>query len=104
MVLPAVILVLVLILHAGVLAADAVAAQGFAREAARVAAVDDDAAVREALDAAAGSRPVDLDIQPAGQRSPGSLVTVQLRVRSRAFDGFGFTFWLPARATMRVEA
>lgn len=104
MVLPAVVLLLALVLHAGLVGMDLVVAQGLAREAARVAAVDGDDAVRRALRAAAGRRPVQLRLDPpAGQREPGGTVTARVRVRSRAFAAFGARVWLPADATMRVE-
>lgn len=104
MVLPAVVFLLVLVLHAGLVGMDLVVAQGLAREAARTAAVDDDAAVREALRAAAGHRPVQLRLDPPDERrEPGTTVTARLRVRSRGFAVFGAKVWLPADATMRVE-
>jgi hypothetical protein len=59
LVVPAALLLLVLILHAGVMAADLVAAQGLAREAARAAAVSDDGAARAVTHSAAGRRPVE---------------------------------------------
>lgn len=103
LVLPAIVLLLVLLLHAGLLAVDFVAAQGLAREAARIAAVSDDETTRAALAAAAGGQTVALELDPAGEREPGTLVTAQLELRSRAFLAFGLEAWLPARATMRVE-
>ncbi len=101
--LPLVTLLIVLVLHAGLLAVDLVAAQGLAREAARVAAVADDAATRRALAEAAGRRPVELTLVPVGPREPGTLVTAEVSLRSRAFQPFGPGIWLPARAVMRVE-
>lgn len=102
--LPAVVLLLTLLVHAALLGADLVAAQGVAREAARVAAVADDAAVRKASATAAGNRPVEVTLQPpAGARVPGRQVTAAVRLRSRAFEAFGLRVWLPAEATMRVE-
>lgn len=104
MTIPAVVLLLVLLLHAGLLGVDLVAAQGMAREAARTAAVDDDAAVRAAARAAARSRPVRVTLTPpAGQRRPGEVVTARLELRSRAFSAFGARVWVPAQASMRVE-
>lgn len=105
LVLPAVLLLLVLVLHAGVMAADLVAAQGLAREAARAAVVADAVAAQAAARAAAGRRSVEVTFTPAsGSWAPGDLVTARLRLRSRAFAAFGVTVWLPAQATMRVEA
>jgi len=101
---PFVVLLLVLVLHAGLLAVDLVAAHHLAREAARVAAVGDDEAVRERARAAAGSRPVEVTLSPpAGRREPGDVVTAHLRLRSRGFAPFGVEMWLPAEASMRVE-
>lgn len=103
LVLPLVALLAVVGLQAGVLAVDLVAAQGLAREAARVAVVSDDDTTRQALEDAAHGQPVQLDLLPPGQRAAGTLVTAEVRVRSRAFSSFGPPIWLPARATMRVE-
>lgn len=103
LVLPAVVVLLVLALHAGLLATDLVAVQGLAREAARAAAVGGDDATRAALAAAAGDRPVTVTLTPADPRVPGTLVTAEVRLRTRAFTAFGSQAWLPARATMRVE-
>ena len=100
---PSVVLLLVLVLHAGLLATDLIAAQGLAREAARVATVADESTTRAALVEAAGGQPVGLTLTPVGQRLPGELVTAEVRLRSRAFRAFGAEIWLPARATMRVE-
>jgi hypothetical protein len=100
---PSVVLLLVLVLHAGLLATDLIAAQGLAREAARVATVSDESTTRAALVQAAGRQPVGLTLTPVGQRRPGELVTAEVRLRSRAFRAFGAEIWLPARATMRVE-
>lgn len=105
LVLPAVLVLLVLVLHAGVMAADLVAAQGLAREAARAAAVSDDGTARAMARGAAGRRPVEVTFAPAsGARAPGDLVTARLRLRSKAFAAFGVPVWLPGQATMRVEA
>jgi hypothetical protein len=100
---PLVAFLAVLGLHAGVLAVDLVAAQGLAREAARMAAVTDDTATRDALRDAAGAQPVEVDLLPPSPRTPGALVTAEVRVQSRAFHPFGVPIWLPARATTRVE-
>lgn len=101
--LPLVAFVLVIGIHAGILASDLVAAQGLAREAARVAAVADDETARRALEDAAGRQPVDLVLTPPAPRTPGTLVTAELRVQSRAFRPFGPPIWLPAEAVMHVE-
>jgi Flp pilus assembly pilin Flp len=104
LVLPAVLLLLVAVVHAGLLGADLVVAQTLAREAARAAAVTDDTTVAARLRDAAGARPVEVEVDPpAGERRRGDLVTARLRVRSRAFAPFGAEVWLPAWATMQVE-
>jgi hypothetical protein len=105
LVLPAVVLLLVMLVHAGLLGADLVLAQGLAREAARTAALGNESALDAALRTAVGKRPVEVSVTPpAERRQAGELVTVRLRVRSRAFAAFGADVWVPARATMRVEA
>ena len=102
---PAVLLLVVLVLHAGVAAADLVAVQGLAAHVARVAAVSDDRAAQAAARDAAGQRPVEVALAPpSGARAVGGLVTATVRLRSRAFAAFGVPVWLPARATMRVES
>lgn len=104
LVLPAVVVVLALVFHTALLGADLVAVQGLAREAARTAAVADDAAVGAAVRTAAGRRQVEVAVHPpTGARAHGDLVTATVRLRSRAFEAFGAAPWLPARATMRVE-
>jgi hypothetical protein len=104
LVVPAVLLLILLIVQAGVVAADLVTATGIAREAARVAAVGDDASARAATAKAAGSRHVQVSfVPPSGARAPGDLVTATLRLRSHSFAVFGAPIWLPAQATMRVE-
>ncbi len=101
---PGVVVLVVVLIHAAVLGADLVAAQGVAREAARVAAVADDATVKAAAQQAAGRRPVDVSLHPpTAGRAPGGAVTATVRLRSAAFAPFGATVWLPAQATMRVE-
>ena len=102
--LPFVVLGLTVVLHAAVLAADLVAAQNVALQAARVASVDDDDAVAAAVAKAAGRRPVEVDVEPRSpQRRAGDLVAATVRLRSRAFAPFGVTAWAPAKATVRVE-
>ena len=103
LVLPLAVLVLVVGLHAGLLAADLVAVQGLAREAARAAAVSDDLATQRAVRQAAGRRQVRLTLTPAAPRPAGGLVTAEVELESRAFGAFGLHVWLPARASMRVE-
>ena len=103
--LPFVVLAITVLLHGGVLAGDVVTAHAVALQAARVAAVADDAAVRKAVDEAAGRRPVEVALSPAsGRRSRGDQVVASVRVRSAAFAPFGATVWVPAKVAMRVEA
>lgn len=97
-------LLLSLLLHGALLGADLVAAQTVAVQAARVAAVDDDAAVRVAAAQAAGGRPLKVTLQPDDtRRAPGDVVTATVQLRSSAFAAFGATVWCPGRAAMRVE-
>jgi len=100
---PIVVLLLSVLLQVGLAAADLVTVQSLAREAARVAAVADDDAVRRALDAAAGDREVRLTLSPASPRSRGALVTAEVRVRSTVLGPLDAAIWLPGRAVMRVE-
>jgi hypothetical protein len=102
MALPVVILLGVLVVHAGILGADVVSAQVLAREAARAAAVEGAEAAGPALEEAAGERPVELELDPETLEA-GQIVTATVRVRSAAFAAFGFEVWLPARAAMRTE-
>lgn len=102
--LPFVVLTLVLLLHAALFASDLVAAHAAAFSAARVATIDDDAAVDEAAHRVAGSRPIEVEVDPPdAHRGAGDLVTATVRVRSAAFKPFGATVWVPARMTLRVE-
>jgi dihydroxyacetone kinase len=101
---PFVVLALVVLLHTGLFAADLVAANAVAFQAARVASIDDDAAVTQAARSAAGRRPVTVDVDPPdNQRHAGDLVAATVRVRSAAFEALGATVWIPARMTLRVE-
>lgn len=99
MVLPLVGLLLALFVHVGLVLADVVAAQGIAREVARVAAVDGDAEGRAVLDRFAGQREATLQLV-----HDDGAVEARVRLRSDAFSALGVTPWLPARAAMRVEA
>jgi hypothetical protein len=104
LVIPAVLLLILLIVQTGIMAADLVTATGIAREAARTAAVDNDTNARAAAMRAAGSRHIHISfVPPSGARAPGDLVTATLRLRSHSFAVFGTPVWLPAQATMRVE-
>lgn len=101
--LPIAALLAVLGLHAGLLAADLVAVQGLAREAARAAAVADDDATRAAVERAAGRQAVRVTLEPPSPREPGTLVRGEVTLESRAFRAFGPRIWLPGSAVMRVE-
>lgn len=104
LVLPAVLLLVLMVVQAGVVAGDLVIAAGIAREAARAAAVGDDGAARAAAEQAAGRRDIEVSFAPpSGARGPGDLVTATLRLHSRGLAVFGGPVWLPAQATMRVE-
>jgi Flp pilus assembly protein TadG len=103
--LPLVLVCVVLVFYSGLAATELLIAQSVAREAARTAAVDDDHAVLRAAREVAGRREVDVRTAPAsGARRAGDLVTVEVSLRSHAFDRFGLAVWLPARAVMRVES
>lgn len=101
---PFVVLALILVLHAALFAADLVAANAVAFAAARVATIDDDAAVNAAARSAAGRRSVEVTLDPPDtRRTAGQLVVTTVRVRSAAFEALGATVWIPARMTLRVE-
>ncbi len=102
MVVPAVVVMLLVVLQAGVLGADIVAAQGLAREVARTAAIGTAEDLDALQRAAAGEREAQLEVQPSDP-AEGTLVTARVRLRSRAFGNVGVDVWIPARATMRVE-
>lgn len=102
--LPVLALLLALVLQAGLAASELILATAVARDAARIAAVDDDRAVLAAARAVAGQRTVEVRAEPpASARRAGSLVTVHVRLRSATLQRLGIEAWLPARATMRVE-
>lgn len=104
MLLPVLALIVLALLLAGLAASEAVIAQASARDAARVAAVDDDTAAVQAAKAVAGRRELVVDVDPpASARSGGQLVTVKVRLRSAALQRVGVELWFPATATMRVE-
>ncbi len=104
MLMPALTLIVLAILLSGLAASEAVLAQAAARDGARVAAVDDDAAAVEAARAVAGERPIVVDVDPpTSARRGGELVTVRVRLRSMALQRIGLEMWFPASATMRVE-
>lgn len=102
--LPVLAMLLALVLQGGLAASELVLAQAVARDAARVASVDDDVAARAAAQAVAGTRQLDLRIRPAaGDRRGGELVTVEVGLRSAVLDRMGLEVWLPATASMRIE-
>jgi hypothetical protein len=104
MVLPLVLLALTVVVQAGLLAADVVHVQGLAREAARAAAVGDDAAARAVTERAAGARPVRVRLDPpGGVRAAGDHVTAVVELESSAFGRLGPPVRLVGEATMRVE-
>lgn len=101
---PFVVLAVVVLLHAALFGADLVAANAVALQAARVASVDDDEAVRDAVRDAAGERPVEVTVDPPdSRRSAGDLVAATVRLRSAAFGAFGATVDVPARVVLRTE-
>lgn len=99
--LPIALVATLVVLGAGLVGAEVVAAHSVARDAARAAALDSSAAA--ASDVASRWRhQVRVEIVPARPR-PGGLVTASVRLRSRALGAVGVDAWLPARATMPVE-
>jgi hypothetical protein len=103
-VLPVIVLLGVLLVHSALFGADLLTAQSLAREAARTAAVDDDAEVRRTVDRAARGRHVVVTLDPtAGDRRGGDLVVARVRLRTRAFAAFGVRLDVPGEAAMRVE-
>lgn len=101
--LPIALLATLVVLGAGLVGVEVLAAHSFARDAARAAALDSSAAV--ASDVASGTvHRVEVEIEvAAGQPLAGGLVTASVRLRSRALAAIGIEAWLPARATMPVE-
>ena len=102
MVVPAVVVMLLLVLQAGVLGADIVAAHGLAREVARTAAIGTAEDLDALQRAVAGERHARLEVDPSDPPE-GTLVTARVQLRSRAFGNVGVDLWIPARATMRAE-
>lgn len=101
LVLPLIGILALLLLHAAVLGGDLIAAQGAARAAARMAAVDGDAAAHAAARVVAGSRSMHLRLDPGeGARGGGGLVTATVQLRSAAFGG---RVTVPGHAVMPVE-
>jgi hypothetical protein len=101
--LPMVVMALLLVIGAGLLGVDVVTAQGLARDTARTAAVAGPVDAQRQAERAAGNREVEVELSPAQPR-PGELVTASVRLRSLAFGAVGVDVWLPARASMPVEA
>jgi Flp pilus assembly protein TadG len=80
---PALFLLLMLVMHAAVLARDALLVQSAAREGARVAATTvDDRLVRAAVVGALDGRAAEISVTE--RRAPGQLVRVEVRYRSTA--------------------
>lgn len=98
MVLPLFGLMLALFVHTGLLLGDVVIAQGIAREVARSAAVEGDAAARDVGRALAGRRDVRIEIAPRD-----GLVEARVELRSPVFASTGVDVWVPARVAMRPE-
>lgn len=98
MVLPLFGLLIALLTQTGLLLGDVVMAQGIAREVARTAAVDDEAAGRAVGRELAGRRDVRVDLT-----DEDGLLAVRVELRSTAFGSTGVEVWLPGRAVMRRE-
>lgn len=102
LVLPLIGILALFLLHAAVLGSDLIAAQGAARAAARAAAVGGDGHAHEAARAVAGSRPLQLRLEPGeAARAHGDLVEATVHLRSAAFGG---RVTVPGHAAMPVEA
>lgn len=104
LVLPLVALALVLVVGAGLFAADHVLAQGLARDAARSAVLAGAAEARAAAQRAVGSREAQVDIESASSR-PGDVgqVVATVRLRSSVLSAMGVDAWASARASMPME-
>lgn len=103
MAVPVLFLVVLVVFHAAVLAADALAVHGAAREGARAAATGAAAhQVRAVVRRAVGDRPVEVTVDPPGRRA-GDLVTVTVRLRSRAGTGAVGPLHVSASAVGMVE-
>lgn len=108
LVLPLVALLLLGLVQVAVVARDQVLVAHAAREAARAAAVDDDAdAARRAAEQAGPLVADRLDVEVSGREGVGSRVRVVVRYTSRLrlplVDDGGVDVVLTADATMRVE-
>ena len=98
MVLPMFGILLALLLHTGLMLGDVVMAQGIAREIARTAAVEGDAAARDAGRELAGARDIRVELAPRD-----GFVEAKVALRSPVFAPAGVDVWVPARAAMRPE-
>ncbi|MGQ0743451.1 MAG: TadE family protein [Acidimicrobiales bacterium] len=108
MVLPLAMILLLALVQAGLVVRDQVLVVHAAREAARVAAVEEGAAAPEAAARAAGGLEADrLSVRTQGRRGPGSRVTAKLSYRSPTRVPIAGSLLsdveLSATATMRVE-
>jgi hypothetical protein len=103
-----VVILLLLLLQAGVLARDQVLVTHAAREAARVAALDDDrGAIEKAATEAGPLVPQHLTVGVEGRGAPGSRVTIEITYRAATqvplIGRLVSDVDLHARASMRVE-
>lgn len=98
--LPAAVLVLLMLVELALAGVDLLGAQVLAREAARAAAMGQDAAAP--VDAGANGRRTQVRLEPIDAQ-PGDAVTATVRIRSRLSDRVGVEVWLPGHATMRRE-
>ena len=108
LVLPLVVVVLLVVVQVGLIARDQILVVHAAREAAREAAVDDDAGVpRRAAATGSGLADDRLSVTSTGRGAPGSRVRIQVRYRApTAVPLVGAAVGdvtLEAAATMRVE-
>jgi Flp pilus assembly protein TadG len=98
MVVPLLGLLLALLSHTGLLLADAVVAQGVAREVGRAAAVDGAERARQVAERLAGDREVRVDLDERG-----GMVEARIELVSGAFAAIGVDVRVPATATFRAE-
>jgi hypothetical protein len=103
-----VVILLLLLMQAGVLARDQVLVTHAAREAARVAALDDDPqAIERAAIQAGPLAPQRLTLDVSGRGAPGSRVTIEVSYRAATqvplIGRLVNDIDLHARASMRVE-
>lgn len=103
LVLPAVLVLALVLLHAAMLGSDFVAAQALAAQAARTAAVDGPAAARAGV-GRGGLRGAVIDVsRDPGEADDADWYAVELRAPSRAFRMAGLHLHVRGRGWARAE-